>query len=265
MKQNFSIFTLTGILLFSLSVFADTSAPSIVVPSLQTFESGRYLQINSGYGMFSSALTGAGFNADIPGKFDFIYGLSFSFQSPDSGTRFLLDYDKTSNEQNAPSGLSPSSITLTREEFKFLVSVTPWQENRLQNLRLGLGYGLLKSGATDTLPNNVLSNQVSQGLHLFANYKMNYKPQWNLILEGGLYLPHQIKESSQVTGNNPKYLGLEASAQADYSWLQNFIIFFGANYRIDQVSYDGTASRGVTSGKDTRTLFTIPVGIKISY
>lgn len=231
----------------------------------QSVEEGRYIGIHSGYGILSSSLSGSGFNSDLPGKGGLLYGIDFSYQNPDSSMQYNLKYDKAAVDQTAPSGVTPTNLSVFREEFRFGVSFAPWDSGRFENLRIGFGYGILQTGATDTSPNNVLTKQSSQGLLFNASYKMKLKSDWSMLSEFLIYLPHQIKESQQITGYNPKFIGAELKLLAEYPLSDDIVGFAGASYRMDQVSYDGSVSRGVTGGQDTRTQIAIPVGIKIGY
>lgn len=248
-----TLFLTTLLLLLGTSTFA------------QSVEEGKYIAIQSGYSFLSSNLSGSGFNSDLPGKGGFLYGIDFSYQNPDSSTQYNFKYDKAEIDQSAPSGVTPSSLSVFREEFRFLVSISPWDSGKLESLRIGFGYGVLQTGATNTSPNNVLTKQSSQGLLFNAVYKTKLKSDFSLLSEFLIYLPHQIKESQQITGYNPKFIGTEVKFTAEYPLSDDIVGFAGASYRIDQVSYDGSVSRGVTDGKDTRTQFAIPVGIKIGY
>lgn len=231
----------------------------------QSVEEGRYIGLQSGYGMLSSSLSGSGFNSDLPDKGGLIYGIDFSYQNPDSETQYNLKYDKTSVDQTAPTGVTPTSLSVFREEFRFVISISPWDSGKFENLRIGFGYGILQTGATNTSPNNVLTKQSSQGLLFNASYKMKLKSDWSMLSEFLIYLPHQIKESQQITGYNPEFIGAEIKFLAECPLSDDIVGFAGASYRMDQVSYDGSVSRGVTGGQDTRTQLAIPVGIKIGY
>jgi hypothetical protein len=248
-----NLFLTTLLLLTSFSVNA------------QSVEDGRYVGIHSGYGILSSSLSGSGFNSDLPGKGGLLYGIDFSYQNPDSGAQYNLKYEKTAVDQAAPSGVTPTNLSIFREEFRFAVSFAPWDSGKFENLRIGFGYGILQTGATETLPNNVLTKQSSQGLLFNVSYKMKMKSDWSMLSEFLIYLPHQIRESQQVTGYNPKFLGAELKLLAEFPLSDDIVGFAGASYRMDQVNYDGSVSRGVTGGQDTRTLLAIPVGIKIGY
>lgn len=248
-----------NLILITLLLFASHSTFA------QSIEEGRYFAIQSGYSVLSSNLSGSGFNSDLPGKGGLLYGIDFSYQTPDSSTQYNLKYEKSEVDQSAPSGVTPASLSVSREEFRLLVSISPWDSGKLENLRVGLGYGILQTGATNTSPNNVLTKQSSQGLLLNVIYKTKLKSEWSILSEFLVYLPHQINESQQVTGYNPKFIGSELKFTAEYPLSDDIVGFAGASYRVDQVSYDGSVSRGVTNGKDIRTQFAIPVGIKIGY
>jgi hypothetical protein len=231
----------------------------------QSVEEGRYLAIRSGYGLLSSSLAGSGFNSELPSKGGVIYGVDMSCQNLDSDTWYKLSYDKISVDQVAPSGVNPSNISIYREEIRFVVSFAPWDAGALEKLRLGIGYSFLESGGPNTSPNNILTTQTSQGLILNALYSSKFKSKYVLQTEFLIYLPHQIRESQQVTGYNPKYIGAELKVTADYALSEDILGFVGLSYRYDQVSFSGSVNRGVTGGQDTRTMFAIPIGIKIGY
>lgn len=243
----------------TLFLFASFSAYA------QSVDEGKYIAVSSGYGILSSSLSGSGFNSDLPNRGGLIYGVEFSYQNPDSETQYNLKYDKNTVNQTAPSGVTPADLSVFREEFRFVVSISPWDSGRFENLRLGLGYGILQTGATNTSPNNVSTKQSSQGLLLNALYKTKLKSDWSMLSEFLIYLPYQVKESEQITGYNPKFIGAEIKFIAEYPLSDDIVGFAGASYRMDQVSYDGSVSRGVTGGQDTRTQLAIPVGIKIGY
>lgn len=228
-------------------------------------DEGKYISLQSGYGLLSSNLSGSGFNSNLPSKGNVLYGIDFSYQNANSDIRYNLKYDRISVDQNAPAGVTPTKLSVYREELRFMISILPWDSGHFENLRIGFGYGILHTGATDTSPNNVLTKQSSQGLLFNATHKMKLKSDWSMLSEFLIYLPHQIKESQQITGYNPKFIGSELKFLAEYSLADDLIGFAGASYRIDQVSYDGSVSRGVTGGQDTRTQLAIPIGIKIGY
>lgn len=231
----------------------------------QSVDEGRYIAIQSGYGILSSSLSGTGFNSDLPNKGGFLYGVNLSYQNQDSGTQYNLQYDKVAVDLSAPSGVTPASLSIFRQELRFTVSIAPWDSGSFENLRLGVGYAILETGGTNTSPNNVLTNQSSQGLLLNASYKMKIKSDWLVLPEILIYLPHQVKESQQVTGYNPKFIGYELKVSGEHPLSDDIVGYAGISYRTDQVSYDGSVNRGVTRGQDTRNLITIPVGIKIGY
>lgn len=225
----------------------------------------NFISLHSGYGVHSSSLTGTGFNSDLSGAMGLIYGVEVAHQSAATGIRYSLKYENATAEQEAPTGVTPTDISVSREEFRFLAAIPAWNSGAGEDLRLGVGYSVLKTGATDTLPNNVMTKQSSQGLVLNAAYQVKLNTLWSAMTEVLLYLPHKIEESPQVTGNNPNFVGAEVKLLVDYVFSENLVGFIGASYRLDQVSYEGTASRGVTNGQEARNFFAIPVGIKVGF
>lgn len=246
---------MSRLLLFSIIFFG---APALC----QIIDDGRYVSAYGGYGILSSELSGSGFNTELPSRGGLSYGADISYQRPDSDAWFDLSYAKTSVDQSAPNGVTPQQISTYLEDWRFIFSFAIPNSDKF---RIGLGYGFLKSGGTSTSPNNVLTTQTSQGLIVNASYIWQLKT--NLELRSGLliYLPHQVSESDQVTGHNPRYLGAEAKVSMEYVLSGPFVAFTGVSYRRDQVSFSGTGSRGVSGGKDVRTIWTIPLGIKIGY
>lgn len=239
-------------------------APVVAAPVAKVLNPGNFLALHSGYGVHSSSLTGTGFNSDLSGAMGLIYGAEFSHLS-ETGIQFRIKYDKATADQEAPAGITPTNITVTREEFRFLASVSAWESGEPDILRLGAGYSFIQNGATDTLPNNVLTKQSSQGLILNATSLYKFNPLWSLESEVLIYLPHKVQESPQVTGYNPNFVGAEIKFAVDYVFSEQLVGFIGASYRLDQVSYEGTVDRGVTNGQDSRTLLAFPVGLKIGY
>lgn len=230
----------------------------------ESVEEGRFIGVHTGYGMSSSDLTGTGFNAKLPSKGSVIYGGEISYQATGSDTQFSLKHDRTSYSMNAPTGVTPTSLTGFREDTRLMVTVAPW-EGSLENLRLGFGYGVLRTGATDTATYNVMNKQTSQGPMFNIANKWKFKSDWSLQSELLLYLPHRVIESPQITGNNGQMLGAEAKISIEYLVSENILAFIGASYRMDRATYSGSETRGVTDGVDTRTYIAIPVGLKIGY
>lgn len=231
----------------------------------QSIEEGRSISAYSGYTLQSSKLSGTGFNSELPGKGSLLYGFDFSYQGQQNPTRYIFKYSTANGEQSAPSGLSPSKLTVQREEYSFQASLALWDSGILENLRLGLGYAYLQSGATDTSPNNVLTKQTTQGVLFGLSYTSKFSSDLSLISDFLIYLPHQFNESSQVTGYNTRYIGTEIKFVAEYLFADNAAVFGGMIYRLDQASFDGSVNRGVTGGVDARTVFTIPIGLKFGY
>jgi hypothetical protein len=248
---------------------AATPAPvaplATIVPAAAKLQNpGNFIALHSGYGIQSSSLTGTGFNSDLSGAMGLIYGAEISHQSANTGIRYSLKFENASAEQEAPAGVTPADITVLREEYRFVASIPTWNSGG-EDLRLGIGYSFLQTGATDTLPNNVMTKQSSQGVILNAAYQVKVNPEWSVGTEVLLYLPHKVQESPQVTGYNPNFVGAEVKILVDYTFSEQLVGFIGASYRMDQVSYEGTVDRGVTDGHDSRNLFAIPVGLKIGY
>lgn len=231
----------------------------------ESVEDGRYLGIYSGYGMNSSSLTGTGFNATLPAKGAAIYGGEISYQGSDSETLYSLKYEKSSYSMNAPTGVTPTSLSGYREDVRLMVFVAPWDSGTFENVRIGFGYGILRTGATDTISYNVLNNQTSQGPMFSIGHKLKFKSDWALQSSLLVYLPHRVIESPQITGTNGQMLGAEAKLSLDYLISENIMAFLGVSYRMDRASYSGLETRGVTNGVDTRTYIAIPIGLKIGY
>lgn len=231
----------------------------------QTIEEGRYISVYSGYSLQSSKLSGTGFNSELPGKGSLLYGFDFSYQGQQNPTRYIFKYNTSNGEQSAPSGLTPSNLSVHREEYMFQTSLALWDSGALENLRIAIGYAYLQSGATDTTPNNVLTKQSTQGAILSLSYASKISSDLVLVSDFLIYLPHQLSESSQVTGYNPRYFGAELRLNAEYMLTDNAAVFGGISYRSDQASFDGSVNRGVTGGVDTRTAFSIPIGLKFGY
>ncbi len=236
-----------------------------IVSHAESVEDGRYIGVHSGYGISSSDLTGTGFNAKLPARGSVVYGGDLSYKAADASTLFNLKYDKTSFDMNAPAGVSPASISVYREDIRFMAIVSPWEDGSFENFTLGIGYGLLRTGATDTSTYNVLNKQTSQGLMLNVGYKFALRQDWILHSDLGLFLPHRLIEGPQITGMNGQQMGFEANLALNYAVSERFVAFIGATYRLDKATFDGSGSRGVTSGVDNRTYIAIPVGIKIGY
>lgn len=249
-----------NVILFCLVILIQLSARA------NSVEEGRYVALQTGYGILSSSLSGSGFNSDLPGKGNLIYGLDLTYRDSDNEVGYSFKYDKAESQETAPSGLTPADLTVSREDIRLMASFAPWDE--LESLRLGVGYSRLKTGATETSPNNILTEQISQGLMLNALWTSQLELMDSDVVvnyEGLLYLPYEVRESAQVTGYNASYLGAEAKVTAEYPVWGEAVGFFGLGYRYDQVTYSGSVSRGVTDGTDVRTMMMIPVGIKFGY
>lgn len=249
--------TMTYLFVILLSSFAHA----------KNVDEGRYLSLYSGYGSLSSSLTGSGFNADLPGKSGLILGSEISYQTKDTDNQFTIKYDKITLDQDAPSGVTPSNISVSREEFRFLFSFLPFDSGSLQDLKLSVGYALLESGATSTSPNNVMTKQNSQGFVFGASHKFKLPSASAFTVTPGVlfYLPHRFSESQQTTGYNSNYVGLEAQVMAEYLFSDNLLMFAGVSYRSDKVTFGGSVDRGVTNGTDTRVYISMPVGLKIGF
>lgn len=235
------------------------------VSNAQVVTDGSYIAVHTGYGSVASELKGDGFTAELPYKGSFIYGAEVSYQFKESTKQVSFKYDKVRVEQDAPDGLSPSTITIDREEVRFLFSFSPWDTAELEHLKFGIGYGFLTSGATDTSPNNVMTKQTTQGLLLHAKHKLPIEGGWSINPEVLLYFPHQINETDQVTGYNPKYYGIELKIGGEYQVSERVKLFGALMHRTDTVSYSGSVSRDVRNGKDTRNYFSVPLGIKVDF
>lgn len=247
----------TFLILLLFFIFSKVNAQSV--------SENRYISLFTGYGALSSQLTGSGFNAELPAKGGMLYGLEASYQPKNDYNQYLLKYERISVEQDSPGGVSPSTMSTFREEIRFMFKFSPWDSGKLEKLRLGIGYALLESGGTITSPNNVITKQSSQGIVLNGSYDFEAPHDIILTPEVSLYLPHRFSESQQSTGYSSNYVGIELKLNIEHAFTDSIQGFFGISYRVDKVSFDGSGDRGVTSAKDERTYFSVPVGIKIIF
>lgn len=224
-----------------------------------------YVSLFSGYGALASELSGSGFNSELPVNTGALYGIEASYQPESSFNQYILKYQKTSGDQNSPNGITPVSISTSREELRLLTQFSPWDSGIFENVKIGIGYAFLGSHGSVTSPNAVVTNQNSQGVILSAACVFEISDDMVVMPETSIYLPHRLSESQTSTGHNPNFIGLELGAKIENSLTNNVHGFIGAIYRLDEVSFDGTGDRGVTNGKDTRTYFSAPVGLKIIF
>ncbi|MBX3040539.1 MAG: hypothetical protein KF789_07535 [Bdellovibrionaceae bacterium] len=230
-----------------------------------SIDDGRYINIYSGITSLSSNVSGSGFSSELPGKSGPMLGADVSYQFKDSSARVNFFYEHGSNSVNSPSGLTPSQITMSKNQYTLMVSFVPVDSGMFQNLRLGLGYSVLMQGGDDTSPNNISTMQSSQGLLLHASYEIKAGDSFIIQPGLGIYLPYQISEKSQVSGNNPKFMGTELKLTVDYLISDSFSIFAGVEYNRYQANFDGTGSRGTSSAQDVRTDLALPLGFKLGY
>lgn len=230
-----------------------------------SIEDGSYINIYSGVTSQASQVSGAGFSSEIPGKNGSLLGADVSYQLKDSSARINFEYEHGSNSVSAPPGITPSQVTMSKTHYTLMGSFIPAESGALRNLRLGVGYSVLIQGADDTSPNNIVTMQSTQGLLLHAAYGMFISE--SLIVEPSLriYLPYQISEKSQVSGNNPKFIGTEFKLTADYLLSDSFSFFAGVGYNRYQANFDGTGSRGTSGAQDVRTDLSLPLGFKLGY
>lgn len=228
-------------------------------------EERRSVAVRAGYARASSSLTGDGFNADLPSRSSFLYGFDVSYRRPGETTGYELRYDRTSASVTAPSNLTPRDLAVFREDLAILASNEPWKAGELATVRLKIGYGLSKSGATATAPYEIMTTRKIHCALLGVASASELGERWSLLTDLQLSLPFSISESDQVTGHSPSMFGIDARVAAEYAFSESFAGFIGIGYRDDRASFEGAVSRGVTGGRDVRTLFTIPVGVRFGY
>ncbi len=173
-------------------------------------------------------------------------------------------YNHVSAEFDPPSAITPATVNGKRTEYRLYVMARPLQNPSLSGLRMGLGYSLLNYTVDASTP-SIITEQHSQGLSLMAEHDVNFNEKWFSTLKLLFYLPHSFREKNVSTGFNPKYTGTEIVAQINWELKKNLRLYFATIFRTDTVRFDGTGTRGVTGGTDSRTTLILPVGMHFDF
>ncbi|MES2857217.1 MAG: hypothetical protein V4692_15215 [Bdellovibrionota bacterium] len=233
--------------------------------ALASIDEGRFVVLRSGHASLSSNLTGSGTSTALQASSGILFDVDVSYQPESNTDRYGLSYFNATTNQTTGTGVTPRTVDVEVLSYQLHWTRQPWSEGLLSNFRFGLGYGYLESGASNTTPFVVMTNQKSHGPVLLVEHGAEPLPKFLVISKFQVYVPFELTESVQRTGYNRATIGLEASLDLEYLVQENFAISLGVGYQHQQSRFEGTGTRGVTDGTDARKMLKIPVGIKIGY
>ncbi len=247
-KINLSSLLLAGLL--SLSAGAAEINPE-----------GLVIDLSGGLGMLSSKVEGEGLNGTIAPTSGIVYGGALSYWLA-SGLEMGLSYSRLSvSLPPASSNTAAGRSNAVRSAYGFTVMQAAPSDSSMAGFRFGLGYSMIRYSLSDS---SIMGNQNSSGLSLLVDKSFKAGEHSHLVLNFELYAPNNFREDV-ASGYNPQMLGLELGAEYNYRLKEDLSVYLGASYRRENTKYTGAGegARSIVSGlNDTRTIITVPVGIR---
>lgn len=209
--------------------------------------------------------TGSGFTASQPAALGSTFGSSLQVKATPLSLTFVAQYNLTQANQEVASGLSPSKISLKKEEFSLHGLNEAVFKDKWYSFKIGVGYKLQKYEADQTKPNVAVTTQTTQGLYFALNKSLQIQENAVAEFDFKLHLPNRVHEEATSTGTNPSFLGTEFQFTWHKSFRPNWSYTLGAKIQYEQASYTGVGARGTNSADDIRSNFNLPIGLEYNF
>ena len=239
--------------LFSMQVFAfDISLDSI--------------RGSVGVAQSTNAVDGKGFVANQNSNTGYNYTFGMTDVNPDYNSKWDLEYSKSQNEYEVPSGLSPNKVSTVKTEYKISYYFPSESEECLYCFSFGIGYKIQSYSSDLTTPNNVISNREAQGVefHLLKVLFEN-ESKSKLFFNFSLFLPHKLQETSSTTGFGQNMFSTAFLLLYSYGLTDQACVYSGIKYEYERASFSGAGTRGTLDANDIRTMFLVPFGLEYSF
>lgn len=221
---------------------------------------GFSLDIGGGLSYMDAQLEGTGFAGKLPSTQGMAYGAVVSRGWSKRGMKLSLKYNQAQADMDAPSTVTPSSISAVRSEYGLSLLATA-SETFLGSFRYGAGYQVVQYAVDDNTP-ALITDQTTYGFAIYLERDIQFSEKWFSTLDLSVYAPNNFSERDANSGFNARFLGLGIGYQLNFKVKEELAIYLGVDYRRDAVGFSGTGARGTTNARDTRTLISVPVGIR---
>ncbi|MFS4459897.1 hypothetical protein [Bdellovibrio sp. HCB2-146] len=211
----------------------------------------------------ANEVTGSGFNAKQPDTMMLNYGLNVKNKPTGSWVFIIFDYNVTSGQQKVATGLTPSEVSVQRQEYALTLLSEPFFSTAWGQVQASIGYKMVDYSVDETTPNVALTNLNTRGPTGSLKLKNDFANQTDsLEADLEIYFPHHIRESDVTTGSNPSALGAEVQLKFNHKITPRWQLSLGLNYQYETIQFEGTGSRGTVNATDVRTQFTIPIELE---
>ncbi len=251
--KKFSLVTV----LFQLFFFMQTGHSTSV-------GDGFSVDIAGGMSVISSKLDGRGFAGELPSSKGSVFDAAISRSWAKSGVKLSLDYSQAEANMDGPVNVNPRSIDVRRSEYSAKVTFSPAPDSGWSMYRYGFSYSIVEYAVTDNTP-ALIADQTTDGFSAIVGRDFQISEKWVGATDFTLYAPHIFNEGSVHTGFNRKFLGLELALQISYKLREDFSLYLGGRYRQERAGFSGTGDRGTTDARDTRTVISIPFGLRYDF
>ena len=135
----------------------------------------------------------------------------------------------------------------------------------LKNIKLGLGYSIIRRGSDLTTPNAIFTSQSIHGLTLNAAYEMPFDDESHIDTYLQVYLPWAFSEDSNFTGFHTTTLGWELGAEFNHNLTPRIDVSAGVTVRQDMNGFTGVGARGTTNGSESLLTISIPMNVTFKF
>lgn len=225
------------------------------------------------YGMAISEkyqLEGAGFNANLPNKMGFGYGLSAALRSEDASSEFSLNASAAKISYDSLSGLSPSAIDVNRKMLGlgwknyFLFHHLP-VGSAFERAWIRASYVMKWRDVVETNPRPVVTELQTRGPELAMGLDRMidlFGKMFSWETSISIFFPNSYKEPKTITGYLTSSSTMGIQSALSHKIMQDFSLAYGISLQREVANFSGTGSRGVSNARETNWIIHLPVELR---
>ncbi len=247
-----------------------TSAPATVTTPVSNYRHrGLRVSADGGLQMQSYSLSGTGYSSSINTASGSFWGLKVNYKKDhDAFYSFLFKFRVAQTSFSGLSGLTPSGVTLKNNQYQAVVYAKLLEHLEspiLKDVRVGLGYSVIRRSSEVTTPNAAFTSQTQHGLTLNAAYEIPFNEESHIDTYVQFFMPWAFKEDASNTGYHTSTFAFELGADFNYTLTPSIDVSAGLSLRQDRNGFSGTGLRGTTDGSENLTTISVPLNITFKF
>lgn len=236
-------------------------------PALPTESLGLSIRLMGGAGMDTYSLSGTGFTTNLPPTLSTLYGGEIRYRPQNAVFSMFGRALLRKMKYTDLSGLTPSSVELTKTEMvgglRFYLFNTA-ESSFWNSFSIGVGYSAMIHNATETQPDQVITDSTARGLMLVAmqEFSLGSNP-CELAFE--VHLPNSFQETGRNSGtfqSSTRYRLSGLFAIPLFSAVQLGLGFYAS---LSKNSFSGVGTRGTSNAQEQILDFGFPLQLKVDF